>query len=306
MSKLDLSYLDNIKDGIIKGLDERNLMGDLDYTATCVEMLKSLEQTKSIAINNYRTLQTIEQLEPIDNDNVTDNNIQPLYSCPVSNRNGRIYNVETTKEAILEFTNTFPNYTYIDDETNVSRPILGKCGLTAYSNRNGMDDNALIVHKLVKYIMDNVKKCSDMIIQSALGFMGSDAPWCMRIKRIGSRCYYTMISTDWQFFKTNDETMTYEICWDEKADMKSTDFFEYSACAYADDVGDCDISELDFELTVYLTEYYAHNLDKHLNNEFNCSVYIIYATLDKKSGFYHNDNLIIGNYEHPTDNKEEK
>mgnify|MGYP003312953935 CR=1 FL=1 len=42
------------------------------------------------------------------------------------------------------------------------------------------------------------------------------------------------------------------------------------------------------------------------NTKFDCSMYIVYATLDKKSGFYHNDKLIVGNYEHPTDNKEEK
>lgn len=64
--------------------------------------------------------------------------------------------------------------------------------------------------------------------------------------------------------------------------MKSTDFFEHNACDYTDDVGDCDISELDFDLTVYFTEDYVYNLAKHLNEEFNCSIYIIYAALDKE------------------------
>lgn len=121
MNKLDLSYLDKIKDRIVKGLNECNIMSDISYTANCVEVLKSLEQTKSLAIDNYRKLQTIEQLEPIDNDNITDNNIQPLYSCPVFNRNGRIYNVETTKEAILEFTNTDTKNVFIIND--YSRPV---------------------------------------------------------------------------------------------------------------------------------------------------------------------------------------
>ena len=77
MNKLDLSYLDKIKDRIVKGLNECNIMSDISYTANCVEVLKSLEQTKSIAIDNYRKLQTIEQTEPITNDNVTDDSMSP-------------------------------------------------------------------------------------------------------------------------------------------------------------------------------------------------------------------------------------
>lgn len=305
MNKLDLSYLDNIKDKIVKGLNECNLMSDISYTTTCVGMLKSLEETKSIAIDNYRKLQTIEQIEPTTDDNIANDNIQPLYGCPVPNKNGRVYATETTKKAILGFTNTFPNYTYIDDEVDINRPILGKFSLKTAPNRNTAD-NALTVVNLVDYIVSCIEKCSDIIIQSVFGFMGSDVPWCMRIKRVGDKCYCTIISADWQFFKTDDETMSYEICWNDKKDMKSTDFFEYSACNYTDDVFDCNITELELHLISYFNEDYAYELDEHLNEEFDCSMYIIYATLDKKSGFYHDDNLIIGNYEHPTDNKEEK
>ena len=45
MSKLDLSYFDNIKNGIVKGLGECNLMSDLGYTATCVEVLQIITVT---------------------------------------------------------------------------------------------------------------------------------------------------------------------------------------------------------------------------------------------------------------------
>lgn len=305
MNKLDLSYLDNIKDEIVKGLGECNLMGDLDYTATCVEMLKSLEETKSIVIDNYRKLQTIEQLEPTTDNNIANDNIQPLYGCPVSNRNSRIYDVETTNGAKIELTGYISDFqSGIDDEDKVSRPILGKFGKTASINRDNVD-NALIVNNIVDYIVKQVKYCSDIIIQSTFGFMGSDMPWCMRINRIKNKCFCTILSADWQFFKTNDETMTYEICWDDKADMKSTDFFEYNACSYIDAVFDCNISELEFRLISYLNEDYAYELDERLKDEFDCSMYIIYATLDKESGFYHNDELIVGNYEHPTDTKEE-
>ena len=46
MSKLDLSYFDNIKNGIVKGLGECNLMSDLGYTATCVEVLQIITVTQ--------------------------------------------------------------------------------------------------------------------------------------------------------------------------------------------------------------------------------------------------------------------
>lgn len=154
MNKLDLSYLDNIKDGIIKGLGECNLMGDIGYTATCVEMLKSVEQTKSIVIDNYRKLQTIEQTEPTtdDNvtngDNVTNNNVQPLYGCPVPNRNGRMYTAETTNGAKIELTGYISDFqSGIDEDAKPNRTILGKFGT--------ISSEVSVINNIIDYIILN-------------------------------------------------------------------------------------------------------------------------------------------------------
>jgi hypothetical protein len=302
MNKLDLSYLDNIKDGIVKGLGECNLMGDIGYTATCVEMLKSLEQTKSIAIDNYRKLQTIEQAEPINDDNVANDNIQPLYGCPVPNRNGRIYTAETTNGAKIELTGYLSNFqSSIDKDDKPSRTILGKFST--------ITSKPSVINNILDYIMKQVKSFSDIIIQSSVDFMGSDIPWCMRIQRNKSECTCTILSADKneQFFRTDDNTMTFKLAWEDE-DITALDFFvkytkeEY----YVDDVIECDITELRQHLTDYFYDDYMFMFTHHPNTEFNCSMYVIYATLDRKTGFYHDNTLIVGNYEHPTDNKEEK
>lgn len=157
--------------------------------------------------------------------------------------------------------------------------------------------------------MRQVKLCSDIIIQSAVDFMGSTIPWCMRIQRNKGECICTILSADdnEQFFKIDNDTMTFKLAWEDE-DMTALVLFTKYAQEeyYVDDVIKCDITELKQHLIHYFETDYMFMFTHLPNTKFDCSMYIVYATLDRESGFYHNDNLIIGNYEHPTDNKEDK
>lgn len=89
------------------------------------------------------------------------------------------------------------------------------------------------LHKTVDFIYEQALNSSEIIIQSTFGFMFSDCPWTMYIKKVHYGYSISVSSVDWQIFKM-DENNTFEYCYDDLNELSVPEFYDKLSANYED------------------------------------------------------------------------
>ncbi len=89
------------------------------------------------------------------------------------------------------------------------------------------------LHKTVDFIVGQLQSCSEIIIQSVFGFMFSDCPWTMYIKKTYSGYTISVSSVDWQIFNV-DKNDNFTYCWDKYDNLTASEFYNELADQFED------------------------------------------------------------------------
>lgn len=89
------------------------------------------------------------------------------------------------------------------------------------------------LHKTVDFIYEQALNSSEIIIQSAFGFMFSDCPWTMCIRKVHYGYSISVSSADWQIFKVDKED-NFECCYDNYDELSPMEFYYLMSANYED------------------------------------------------------------------------
>ena len=84
------------------------------------------------------------------------------------------------------------------------------------------------LHKTLDFIMEQVQNCAEIIIQSVFGFMLSDCPWTMYIKKVNDKYNISISSMDWQMFVVDTDD-SFRYCWESYENKTVTEFYEVAS-----------------------------------------------------------------------------